>query len=68
MPAIHAWRFASHGLLVRRRSVSDADGCYARQAPPRPADGAPRLPDSPLPAGLLPLPAGFELRKAEPCS
>ncbi|MET8132263.1 hypothetical protein [Streptomyces sp. NPDC005251] len=65
MTAAHAWRFASQGLLERRRSVSDADGCYARRtAPSRPVDGAPWFPEIPLPPGLLPLPSGFELRGA----
>lgn len=61
MPATHTWRFAPQGLLKRRRSTSDAGGCYSRQDLPRPVGSAPRLPESPLPPGLLPLPTGFEL-------
>ncbi|MEU8789814.1 hypothetical protein [Streptomyces sp. NPDC048643] len=64
MPAAHARRFTSQGLLERRRSASQADGCYAREAPPRPVDGSPWFPETPLPPGLLPLPTGFELRGA----
>jgi hypothetical protein len=60
MSAAHIWRFAAQGLSRRRRPVSDADGWYARQDLPRPVGTAPRLSGSPLPSGLLPLPAGFE--------
>ncbi|WP_328679396.1 hypothetical protein OG226_19110 [Streptomyces sp. NBC_01261] len=60
MSAVHTWRFAAQGLLKRRPPASDADGCYARQDLPRRVGTAPRLPGSPLPSGLLPLPTGFE--------
>ncbi|MFD6493628.1 hypothetical protein ACFV99_22450 [Streptomyces sp. NPDC059944] len=64
MSAAHARRFASQGLLERRRSASRATGCYDRETPPCPADGAPWYPETTLPPGLLPLPAGYELRGA----
>ncbi|MFF3415101.1 hypothetical protein ACFYW9_10410 [Streptomyces sp. NPDC002698] len=65
MTAAHPWRSASQGLLKRRRSASDPDGCYARRTPPsRPVDGAPWFPEAALPPGLLPLPSGFDLRGA----
>ncbi|MEV6016379.1 MULTISPECIES: hypothetical protein [unclassified Streptomyces] len=64
MSTAHARRFAAQGLLERRRSAPTANGCYDREAPRRPADGAPWFPDAPLPPGLLPLPSGFELRGA----
>ncbi|WP_043684497.1 hypothetical protein [Streptomyces xylophagus] len=60
MSAAHTRRFAAQGLLKRRRPVLDTDGWYARQDLPRPVGSAPRLSGSPLPSGLLPLPAGFE--------
>lgn len=63
MSAAHARRFAARGLLQRRRSVSRTAGCYERVTPPRPVDGAPWYPETTLPPGLLPLPAGFELRR-----
>ncbi|MCX4904440.1 hypothetical protein [Streptomyces sp. NBC_00878] len=63
--ATGAGRFASQALLRRRRFARDfapdvADW-YAQGDLPRPAGSAPRLPETPLPPGLLPLPAGFEL-------
>ncbi|MFE9807345.1 hypothetical protein ACFYRN_27465 [Streptomyces sp. NPDC005227] len=64
MSAAHARRFASQGLLERRRSAPPANGCYQRETPPRPVDGAPWFPATALPPGLLPLPTGFELRGA----
>ena len=61
MSIAHTWRFAPQGLLKRRRRGADTDGSRARrQDPPRLAGGAVRLPETPLPAGLPPLPAGFE--------
>ncbi|CCK25624.1 hypothetical protein BN159_1245 [Streptomyces davaonensis JCM 4913] len=48
------------GLLARRRSVTDPDGSTVRQDPPPESGRAPRPPQVPLPAGLLPLPPGFE--------
>lgn len=60
MPLAHTWRFPPQGLLQRRRRGLETDGSRARQDPPRPAGGAVRLPETPLPAGLPPLPTGFE--------
>ncbi|WP_406166565.1 hypothetical protein [Streptomyces sp. NBC_00996] len=60
-PATDAGRFAPRGLLKRRRPESDTDGCDSPQFPPQRVGSAPPLPESPLPPGLLPLPAGFEL-------
>ena len=62
MPIAHTWRLAPQGLLKRRRRASETDGSRsrARQDPPRPADDTPRFPQTPLPAGLPPLPRGFE--------
>jgi len=71
-----AGRFASRGLLARRRAAEGQagqtgragqaapEGPYSRPAPPQLAGRAPRLPASPLPACLLPLPPGFELSPA----
>lgn len=33
---------------------------HSEEAPPRPVDGAPWVPQAPLPLGLLPLPTGLE--------
>ena len=60
MPSTHTWRFAPQGLMKRRRRGADTDGSRARQDPPRPVGGAVWVPETPLPAGLPPLPAGFE--------
>ncbi|MER7638027.1 hypothetical protein [Streptomyces sp. NPDC126522] len=60
MPSTHTWRFASQGLLKRRRRGADTDDSRALQDPPRPVGGAVWLPETPLPAGLPPLPRGFE--------
>lgn len=48
------------GLLKRRRPDAGDAGDRSRQAPSA-AGGAVRLPVSPLPDELLPLPAGFVL-------
>ncbi|MER7977245.1 hypothetical protein [Streptomyces sp. NPDC095817] len=61
MPASHARRFASQGLLERRRPAAGVNCFYERQVPTRPAHGAPWYPVAPLPPGLLPLPVGFTL-------
>jgi hypothetical protein len=59
MSIAHTWRFAPRGLLKRRRGT-ETGGFHARQNPPRPAGGGLRFPGTPLPAGLPPLPRGFE--------
>ncbi|MFE5141204.1 hypothetical protein ACFRDV_26620 [Streptomyces fagopyri] len=59
-PAFGPERFAPQGLLRRRAPASDADGWYSRRDLPRPAGGTPPPPTMSLPAGLLPLPTGFE--------
>ncbi|MER5339356.1 hypothetical protein ABT030_03240 [Streptomyces mirabilis] len=61
MLATHTSRFASRGLMRRRRSAPDTDGCYPRQDERRPVDSVTRPPETPLPPELLPLPEGFEL-------
>ena len=54
-------RFAPGCLMRRRLSLTGGGGAYARHPSTRPTGGVPRLPGTPLPPGLLPLPAGFEL-------
>ncbi|MEU0127037.1 hypothetical protein [Streptomyces sp. NPDC006289] len=68
---VPAQRIAPQGLLKRRRTEANAaaapapQGVAPRPATPRrppPASGRVlRLPVSPLPAALLPLPEGFDL-------
>ncbi|AYC43140.1 hypothetical protein DWG14_07446 [Streptomyces griseorubiginosus] len=59
-PVTGGGRFASGGLLRRRRPGADAAALYPRRDLPRTAGDAPRPPEVPLPARLLLLPAGFE--------
>ncbi|NUV62122.1 hypothetical protein G6W55_20870 [Streptomyces sp. CAI-85] len=67
MSAARGGRFASQGLLARRRPVPVADHGPVRPAvPSRPTDGSLPSPEEPLPVGLPPLPPGFEPREAEP--
>ncbi|TXL83888.1 hypothetical protein [Streptomyces sp. IB2014 016-6] len=54
-----ARRIAPHGLLKRRRPAVDAKAPSPKE--PSTDDRALRLPLSPLPGALLPLPAGFDL-------
>ncbi|MET7681094.1 hypothetical protein [Streptomyces sp. NPDC005423] len=61
MSATHARRFASQGLLERRRFAAEANGPYSRQVSSRPAGNVPRLVHFPPVAELPPLPPGFEL-------
>ncbi|MFJ9538302.1 hypothetical protein ACIRPX_13670 [Streptomyces sp. NPDC101225] len=57
-------RLGPHGLLGRRRFLPDPDVSRYRPTRPAPAAGSvPEAPASPLPAALLPLPAGFELNR-----
>ncbi|MFC8359355.1 hypothetical protein ACFUIY_05705 [Streptomyces griseorubiginosus] len=56
-------RLASPGLLARRRNPVGGEDARARQDAPGPAErqaGDAYRSDTPLPAGLPPLPAGFE--------
>lgn len=63
--ATGAGRFAPAGLLKRRRPGPETYyGGFSRQASLRQVGGVQRLPRSPLPVGLLPLPAEFEVRTA----
>lgn len=55
-----ARRIAPHGLLKRRRHEVVEAKAPSPQEPSR-ENRALRLPVSPLPAALLPLPAGFDL-------
>lgn len=55
-------RFASQGLLKRRRIAAEANGPYSRQEPSRPAEDAPRPESFPPVSELPPLPPGFEPR------
>ncbi len=64
MSVARGGRFASQGLLARRRPVPVADHGPVRPAVP--ADDFPPSPEGPLPAGLPPLPPGFEPRETEP--
>lgn len=59
--ATGAGRFAPAGLLRRRRpGTGTYYGNFSGQASARPVGGVQRLSRSPLPVGLLPLPAGFD--------
>ncbi|MEV0778358.1 hypothetical protein ACIBLA_20735 [Streptomyces sp. NPDC050433] len=53
-------RIAPHGLLKRRRPEVVEEKAPSQQEPST-DDRALRLPISPLPAALLPLPRGFDL-------
>ncbi|WP_030316763.1 hypothetical protein [Streptomyces sp. NRRL B-3229] len=59
-------RLTSPGLLERRRKLVGGEGARDRQDAPRPAERPAGDPyrsdraDTPLPAGLPPLPTGFE--------
>ncbi|MFG3148931.1 hypothetical protein [Streptomyces sp. M41(2017)] len=64
MSTAHLRRFAPQGVLERRRSAAAENGGYDRAVTPRPVGGARWCPVVPLPPGLLPLPAGFELAVA----
>jgi hypothetical protein len=58
-------RLGPRGLLIRRRIVSDADRQVPSAQPAGRAPGpcAPEPTGRPLPDGLLPLPAGFDLNR-----
>ncbi|WP_381798772.1 hypothetical protein [Streptomyces niveus] len=55
-----ARRIAPHGLLKRRRHETVEAEAPSQQEPST-EDRARRLPVSPLPAALLPLPQGYDL-------
>lgn len=59
-PVTGAGRLAPGGLLRRRPPGAVAAELYPRRDLPRTVGDAPRPPEVPLPARLLPLPAGFE--------
>lgn len=63
-PSCDRPRLGPRGLLSRRGPSPDVDGPSCRRTrPARVGGGAPRPPARPLPAALLPLPAGFELNR-----
>lgn len=43
-----------------RGTIMKQGHTHSEEAPPRPVDGAPWVPQAPLPLGLLPLPTGLE--------